>query len=224
MPAKARSQNNANATAPAPTATATDKYTQTQEWLLEKRRQMDQIDKSRILREHRLAVEDNDYWSNRIRQEVEEEGGALWSYLFGPRFNPNDIMYYVIFPIYVPYDQAVNASVFLTTNKKSAIRVLDFLNSLPADNSIIQHIHNIAKDTIDREPIEYNFRIIRYTPNFMRIKTSVPIENLKLDFLLLDGLINQDIDKVASSLRNDTHFNAQHLNALRTISNDKHFV
>ena len=142
--------------------------------------------------------------------------------LFGPR--SYDDIYYVIFPIYVPYNQAVNASVFLTTDKKNAIRVLDLLNSLPADNSIIQHIHNIAKDTIDHEPIAHHFRIIRYTRNLMRIKTSVPIENLKLDFLLLDGLINQDIDKVASSLRNDTHFNAQHLNALRTISNDKHFV
>lgn len=163
-----------------------------------------------------------------IRQQIEEEEGkSFLSSLFGfgeRRYTPHPVlfMYYVITPDYVPDSQAVDACVFLTKDKYNAVRVLDYLNS--TDNSIVKHIHNIAKDTVEHEPVNPKFIIRRFGPNYIRAKTTIPVSKFQLDFLLLDGLLNQDIDKVAASKQNQTLFDTNLLDALRKHFADKHFV
>lgn len=163
-----------------------------------------------------------------IRQQIEEEEGkSFLSSLFGfgeRRYTPHPVlfMYYVITPDYVPDSEAVDACVFLTKDKYNAVRVLDYLNS--TDNAIVKHIHNIAKDTVDHEPVNPKFVIRRFGPNYIRAKTTIPVSKFQLDFLLLDGLLNQDIDKVAASNQNQTLFDTNLLDALRKHFADKHFV
>lgn len=190
-----------------------------------RRTHMDQLDQrhSNITNQDPQQID----YADTIRREIKAEKPSFlerfFSFLPKPPYTPPP-MYYVITPSYVPYKEAVDASVFLTNDKETSIRVLDYLNSLDINHPIIKHIHNIAKDTIDHEPVAPKFRLLRFTPGFMLFRTTVPISKLKLDFLLVDGLINQDIDKVASSNRNQITFGADALKPFRKHFNDKHII
>jgi len=126
---------------------------------------------------------------------------------------------YVISPSYVPYEESVNAAVFITVNKERATYVLKCLNSF--NNGVTKHIHNMAEDIVGHSVSNPQFRMLMFGPNTIRARTSNPI---KRDFLLIEGLINQTLDKVASSQRNQTIFDSVTLSEMRTCVDDPYFV
>ena len=143
--------------------------------------------------------------------------------LLTPAKKPSSLdMFYVITPSYVPYSEAVGAAVFISRDKQKTLAIMDLLNN--SHNDVTSYIHKLAKDTIDGEPQQPKFRLLKFSPRFFKAKSSPYNNYIYCDFLLLEGLINQTLDKHASSSRNDEQFNSHHLNAFRTISADKHFV
>jgi hypothetical protein len=141
---------------------------------------------------------------------------AAMTSAFTPAMPTELKMVYVITPSYTPYEDACDAAVFISNDKKKAEDLLQLLNT-QGNNDVVKYIHNW-----DSKPVNNKFRLRKFTPNFFKVKTTV--SNIHYDFLLVEGLINQTLDKHASSQRNEKHFNSQHLNSLRTLSADKLIV
>lgn len=73
-----------------------------------------------------------------------------------------------------------------------------------------------------RTPLAPKFKLHIFTPKVFKSRTSV--SNIHINFLLTDGLINQTLDKVASSQKNQDVFDPDILTEMRTQLQDVHFV